>query len=97
MDKSKVFYVGNATAFARKAMQYMIDTEAYQLIPNNECPLTENLRRVTTLLNILLKRGAINQYQHKMMCPGKAILELGHLHFMLKPHKVNLFFSSLKC
>ena len=27
-DKSKVFYVGNAAAFARKAMQYMIDTES---------------------------------------------------------------------
>ncbi|CAF0814676.1 unnamed protein product [Didymodactylos carnosus] len=86
-DKSKVFYVGKAAAFARKAMQYMIDTEAYQVIPNNECPLTENLRRVTTLLNALLKRGAINQYQHKTMCPSKGILELGHLHFIPKPHK----------
>jgi hypothetical protein len=96
-DKSKVFYVGNAAAFARKAMQYMIDTEAYELIPNNECPFTANIRRVTTLLNALLKRGAINQYQHKMMSPSKVILELGHLHFIPKPHKENLFCSSLKC
>ena len=86
-DKSKVFYVGNAETFARKAMQYMIDTEAYEEIPNNQCPLTENLRLVTTLLNSLFKRGAINQYQHKMMSPNMVTLELGHLHFMPKPHK----------
>ena len=86
-DKSKVFYVGNAKTFARKAMQYMVDTEAYEEIPKNECPLTENLRLVTTLLNSLLKRNAINQYQHKTMSPNIVTLELGHLHFMPKPHK----------
>ena len=95
-DKSKVFYVGNAATFAQKAMQYMIDTEAYQEIPNNDCRLTENLRLVTTLLNALLKRGAINQYQHKKMCPNKVILELGHLHFIPKPHKVNSPFSTIE-
>jgi hypothetical protein len=41
-DKSKVFYVGNAETFARKAMQYMIDTEAYEEIPHNDCLLTDN-------------------------------------------------------
>ena len=71
----------------------MIDTEAYQVILSNECSLTENLRQVMTLLNSPLKRGAISQYQHKMMCPSKVVLELGHLHFMPKPHKVNVFFS----
>ena len=86
-DKSKVFYVGNAKTFARKAMQYMVDTEAYEEISKNECPLTENLRLVTTLLNSLLKRNAINQYQHKTMSPNIVTLELGHLHFMPKPHK----------
>ena len=88
-DKSKVFYVGNAQTFTRKAMQYMIDTEAYEEIPNNQCPLNENLRLVTTLLSSLFKRGAINQYQQKMMSPNMVTLELGHLHFMPKPHKPN--------
>ena len=86
-DKTKALYVGNAETFARKAIQYMVDTAAYEEIPNNACPLTDNLRLVTTLLNSLLRRGAINQYQHKIMFPDMVTMELGHLHFMPKPHK----------
>ena len=65
----------------------MIDTKAYEEIPYNQCPVNENLFLVTTRLNSLLKRGAINQCQHKMMSPNIVTLELGHLHFMPKPHK----------
>lgn len=80
-DNSKVFYVGNAATFARKAMESMIYTEANQAIPNNDFPVTENLGRVTTLLNALLEGGAINQYHHETMCLSKVILELSHFHF----------------
>ncbi|CAF4991060.1 unnamed protein product, partial [Rotaria sp. Silwood1] len=86
-DKSKVFYVGNATVFAEKASKYMIETKAYQEISNEHCILSESHHLVTTLLVSLLKKGAINQEQHKNMSPKTDTLELAHLHFIPKPHK----------
>ncbi|CAF3270828.1 unnamed protein product [Rotaria sp. Silwood2] len=88
-DKSKVFYVGNATVFAEKASKYMIETEAYQEISNEHCILSENLYLVTSLLASLLRKGAINQEQHKKMSPKIDTLELAHLHFIPKPHKLD--------
>ena len=89
-DKRKGFYLGNAADFERKAIKYMIDTEAYQELTNGLCPLADNYHTVRSLLQELLKRKAINQDQHKMMLPKFDTLELAHLHFIPKVHKVRL-------
>ncbi|CAF4821683.1 unnamed protein product, partial [Rotaria sp. Silwood2] len=39
------------------------------------------------LLASLLRKGAINQEQHKKMSPKTDTLELAHLHCIPKPHK----------
>ena len=89
-DNRKGFYLDNAVEFERKAMKYMIDTEAYQELTSGRCPLADNYNAVRSLLQDLLKRRAINQDQHKMMLPKFITLELAHLHFIPKVHKVCL-------
>ena len=89
-DKRKGFYLGNATDFERKAIKYMADTEAYQELTSGHCPLADNYHAVRSLLQELLKRRAINQDQYKMMLPKFETLELAHLHFIPKVHKVRL-------
>ena len=89
-DKRKGFYLGNAADFERKAMKYMTDTEAYQELTSGHCPLADNYHAVRSQLQELLKRRAINQDQHKMMFPKFDTLELAHLHFIPKVHKVRL-------
>ena len=89
-DKRNGFYLGNAADFERKAIKYMIDTEAYQELTNGQCPLADNYNAVRRLLQELLKRRAINQDQYKMMLPKFNTLELAHLHFIPKVHKVRL-------
>ncbi|CAF3867818.1 unnamed protein product [Rotaria sp. Silwood1] len=73
--------------FLPRKHQNIIETEAYQEISSDHCILSENLHLVTTLLTSLLKKGAINQEQHKSTPPKTIALELAHLHFILKPHK----------
>ncbi|CAF2953462.1 unnamed protein product [Rotaria sp. Silwood2] len=88
-DKSKVLYIGNALEFASKASEYMIKTNAYRELTNDHCPLSDTQNVVTSLLKYLLRRGAINEYQHKKMTPKKNDLELAHLYFIPKPHKLD--------
>ena len=88
-DKTKGFYVGNAAEFARKALKYMTDTEAYQELTNDRCPLADNFNVVKNLLQDLLKKKAITEHQLKMMLPKEDTLELAHLYFIPKPHKVS--------
>jgi len=47
-DKIKVFYIGKAADFARKAEEYMLKTEAYREFTNGRCPLANNLSTVQT-------------------------------------------------
>ena len=89
-DKSKVFYVGNAVDFKRKASEYMLRTQAYQEISNGLNPLAETLQATISLLHSLLERGAINQQQFKRLSPNRETLELAHLYFIPKTHKVTL-------
>ena len=90
LDKRKGFYLGNTADFERKAIKYMTDTETYQELSSGLCPLADNYHAVRSLLQELLKRKAINQDQHKMMLPKFDTLELAHLHFIPKVHKVGL-------
>lgn len=90
-DKSKVFYVGKLEDFDRKAMDYMIKTEAYEEIQDGRCPLADNLRAVQTLLDYLVSKNALTRKQANKLLPNLSKLELGHYHGLPKPHRVSLY------
>ena len=90
-DKNKVFYIGKAIDFERKAEDYMLKTEAYEEITNGLCPLADNSKSVQTLLDYLLTKHALTKKQRDQLYPKEDKLELGHYHGLPKPHKVNLF------
>ncbi|CAF1561959.1 unnamed protein product, partial [Rotaria sordida] len=85
-DKSKVFYIGKATDFARKLEEYMLKTEAYQEITSSHCPLSDMLYAVQTLLSSLLAQKALSFQQYSKISPKLNKLELGHYHVLPKPH-----------
>ena len=87
-DKSKVFHLGSKHDYEQKALMYMMKTQAYQEIEDGQCPLQDNLSLVIVLLDKLLKTKAINRKQWSQMIPDKQKVELGHLYFLPKPHKV---------
>jgi hypothetical protein len=89
-DKSKVFYIGKAADFERKAEEYMLKTEAYEEITNSRCPLADNLHALQTLLNYLITKNALTKKQANQLTPKSDKLELAHYHGIPKPHKVNL-------
>jgi hypothetical protein len=90
-DKSKVFHLGSDDAYQEKAVMYMKKTNAYEEVKNEKCPLADNLSTVVELLDKLLKRKAISEKQYSMMKPKKDKVELGHLYFLPKPHKVRSY------
>jgi hypothetical protein len=92
-DKSKVFYIGKAADFERKAQEYMLKTEAYEEIENGRCPLADSLHAVQTLLDYFVMKNVLTKKQRNQLCPKLNNLELGHYHGIPKPHKVNLYQS----
>lgn len=89
-DKSKVFHLGNMIDYEEKAKNYMQRTCAYEEVKNERCPLADNLSVVITLLDKLLRNAAISRQQYSKMIPNRDQVELGHLYFLPKPHKVGL-------
>lgn len=89
-DKSKVFHLGSREDYERKALEYMSKTNAYQEIITGINPYLDHLQAVLTLIDPLLKNKAINLqlWKHQMRPDPKAI-ELAHLYFIPKPHKVS--------
>jgi hypothetical protein len=88
-DKSKVFHMGSAEDYHRKALEYMAKTNAYQEIPSGINPYMDHLRAVLALIDPLLKKKAINLEQWKQnMRPNAKTIELAHLYFIPKAHKV---------
>ena len=87
-DKSKVFHLGSHDDYQQKAFIYMKKTGAYEEVKNGKCPLADNLSSVVNLLDKLLKSKAINSKQWSEMIPDRDQVELGHLYFLPKPHKV---------
>ena len=90
-DKSKVFYIGKAIDFERKAEEYMLKTEAYQEMTSGRCPLSDILHAVHTLLAYVVKRQALTAKQRSYISPKLNTLELGHYYGLPKPHKVSTF------
>jgi hypothetical protein len=100
IDKSKVFHLGSRDDYQQKAYNYMTKTAAYEEAKNGKCPLADNLSLVIKLLDGLLKKKVINRKQWSTMMPHKDKVELGHLYFLPKPHKVrshSLDFTLVVC
>jgi hypothetical protein len=94
-DKSKVFHLGDANDYQEKVLQYMQETEAYEEITSGISPLATNLQQVTSLLNRLYhtEKPVITKKQYDLMLPKENEIELGHLYFLPKPHKVCILFG----
>ena len=89
-DKSKVFHLGSREDYHRKALEYMSKTNAYQEITSGMNPCLDHLRAVLALIDPLLKTKAIDLTKWKQtMRPDPKTIELAHLYFIPKPHKVN--------
>ena len=87
-DKNKVFFIGKAADFERKAEEYMLKTEAYEEIANGICPLKQNSNSVKAVLDYLLTKKGITKKLYNQLCPKEDKSELGHFHGLPKPHKV---------
>ena len=88
-DKSKVFHLGSAASYHEKALQYMAKTNAYREIENGVNPCMDHLRQVLTFIDSLIKKKAIDMnIWRQYMRPNINTVELAHLYFLPKPHKV---------
>jgi hypothetical protein len=85
-DKSNNFYVGSAAVFEEKAQNFFKDTKAFKELSKN--PLKENLDKVWHFLHKLANDGLILQKHCKKMLPNREKVELSHLYFNPKTHKV---------
>ena len=90
-DKSKVFHLGSADSYHERALQYMAKTNAYREIENGMNPCMDHLRQVLTFIDSLMKKKAIDlNIWKRYMRPNINTVELAHLYFLPKPHKVHL-------
>ncbi|CAF2168445.1 unnamed protein product, partial [Rotaria magnacalcarata] len=88
-DKSKVLHLGSVHDYHRKALQYMSETNAYNEITGGINPCQNHLQIVLTLIDPMLKNKDINlQLWKQYMRPNAATIELAHLYFIPKPHKI---------
>lgn len=94
-DKSKVFHLGSIHDYHEKAMQYMQETNAYREITSGINPCYDHVQKVLTLIDPMLKNKDINLKLWKQyMRPSPAKIELAHLYFIPKPHKVSCYRKS---
>ena len=73
----------------------MAETNAYEEILENRSPLKNNLNSVRMLLELLFQKRVIDKKQRSKLLPKMNQLELAHLHFIPKPHKVNYTWSQI--
>ena len=90
-DKSKVSHLASAKIYHQKALDYMSKTNAYREIPDGQNPCMQHLERVKGLIDPMLKNKSINLKLWKSnMYPNADRIELAHLYFIPKPHKVRI-------
>ena len=88
-DKSKVFHLASTNSYHHKSLDYMQKTKAYKEIENDTNPCINHLHQVLTLVDPLLKKKAIDLHIWKRsMYPNVKNIELAHLYFIPKAHKV---------
>lgn len=91
-DKSKLFFFIDAQEYEEKIKNYMNKTNAYQEISSGICPLADNLHLVLLVLDHLHQRKEITSEQFNKMKPNLEKIELAHIYFNLKVHKVKISF-----
>ena len=88
-DKSKVFHLASAQSYHEKSLEYMQKTKAYKEIQSCMNPYMDHLRQVLALVDPLLQNKAIDlKVWKRYMYPNANTIELAHLYFIPKPHKV---------
>ena len=85
-DKSNNFYIGSAIEFEKKIQNYFNETNAYMELSDN--PFNEIINKVIQLLNHLRSKKFILKWQYDQMMPDQKKVELAHLYFNPKTHKV---------
>ena len=85
-DKSNHFYIGLTSEFKKKELAYLNETNAYVQLNTN--PFDEVLNKVIQLLNQLRSKKFILKWQYDQMMPDVKKIELAHLYFNPKTHKV---------
>ncbi|CAF1623403.1 unnamed protein product [Adineta steineri] len=88
-DKSKVFHLASANSYHDKSLMYMEKTQAYQEIESGINPIKDHFDRIVGLIKPLLNNKAINfNIWKQSMYPNIQTIELPHLYFIPKPHKI---------
>ena len=86
-DKSKVFHLGNIDDYRKKSDDYMSRTQAYRCLGRTD-PLPELIQRTNKYLLDLRLAKWISQKQYESLCVKPAEVELAHLYYLPKAHKV---------
>jgi hypothetical protein len=86
VDKGNTFYIGSASTFEEKVQKYFTETNAFMELSYN--PFNETLEKVIAILNRLCLEKLISKAQYKQMMPDGSKVELAHLYFNPKTHKV---------
>jgi len=96
-DKSKVFHLATANSYHQKSLEYMQKTNAYKEIENGINPCMVHLHEVLALIDPLLKKKAIDlKIWKQYMRPNANTIELAHLYFIPKPHKVKILYKEFE-
>ena len=86
-DKSKVFHLGKVDDYEKKSKEYMAKTQAYKCVGTDD-PLPDLIQRTNKyLLNLRLAKW-ITQKQYEQLCINPNEVELAHLYYLPKPHKI---------
>lgn len=85
-DKSKVFHLTKSSHYQKKSNEYMMKTQAYQCIDNND-PLSDLIQRTNKYLLDLRLIKWLTQKQYEQLCVHANEAELAHLYYLPKAHK----------
>jgi len=87
-DKSKVFHLGKFQDYQKKSKEYMEKTEAYKCLATLD-PLPDLIQRTNKYLVNLRLAHWITQKQYEQLCSNPNEVQLAHLYFLPKAHKLN--------
>ncbi|CAF1539475.1 unnamed protein product, partial [Rotaria sp. Silwood1] len=86
-DKSKVFHLGLTEDYHKKFEEYIEKTKAYQCLGINE-PLPDLIKRTNKYLLDLRLTKWITQKQYELLFINRNEVELAHLYYLPKAHKL---------
>ena len=86
-DKSKVCHLGKVDDYEKRSEEYMVRTQSYKCVGKDD-PLLDLIQRTNKyLLNLRLAKW-ITQEQYEQLCINPNEVELAHLYYLPKPHKI---------